>query len=189
MFERFTVQAGEVVRRACNETAALRDSHVGTHHLLLSLLHEDAGIAYTVLHEAGIDQQRVRADIERLTRSRSIALSDEDAAALKTIGIDLDAVLSRIAESFGPVAPVPESRRGWWAQWRDGSRFGPRAKKVLELALREAVRLRHNDIGAEHILLGIIREGEGLAAKILIDAGLTLDGLRRQVLAALDKAA
>lgn len=190
MFERFTVEAREVVTRARDEARGLRHRRVGTEHLLLALLDERAGIAYRVLHSAGITDDRVRADIRRLVGSGSNLLSDEDAAALKTIGIDLDAVLSRIEETFGPVAPVPEppgSRRG--LRGRGGGPFGPRAKKVLELSLREAIRLRHNYIGSEHILLGILREGDGLAAKILTDAGVTIDGLRRQVVAALDKAA
>ena len=67
--------------------------------------------------------------------------------------------------------------------------FTPRAKKVLELSLREALALRHHYIGTEHILLGLIREGEGLAAEVLVLHGVGLDDLRRRVLAALGKAA
>jgi len=192
MFERFTRAARDVVRTACDEAESLGHRRVGTQHLLLGLLREEDGVAYAVLRDAGMSRERVHADIERLVGSRSGILSDEDAAALKTIGIDLDTVLSRIEESFGPVAPVPaapEPRRGLFGRVRDAGRFGPRARKALELSLREAIRLRHNYIGTEHILLGILREGDGLAAKILTDAGLTLDGLRRQVLAALDRAA
>jgi hypothetical protein len=68
-------------------------------------------------------------------------------------------------------------------------RFSARAKKALELSLREALRRGDNHIGAEHILLGLIREGDGLAAKILTDAGLSLDTLRTEVDRALDAAA
>jgi ATP-dependent Clp protease ATP-binding subunit ClpA len=60
---------------------------------------------------------------------------------------------------------------------------------VLELSLREALHLKHSHIGTEHILLGLIREGNGLAAKVLTDAGLNLDDLRTHVLDALDRAA
>jgi hypothetical protein len=63
--------------------------------------------------------------------------------------------------------------------------FTPRAKKVLELSLREAVRLSHNYIGTEHILLGLLREGEGLAAKVLTEAGLDLADVRREVVSVL----
>ena len=67
--------------------------------------------------------------------------------------------------------------------------FTPRAKKVLELALREALRLRHHHIGTEHILLGLLREGHGLAALVLTEAGVDLDDLRRRVETALRTAA
>jgi hypothetical protein len=67
--------------------------------------------------------------------------------------------------------------------------FTPRAKKVLELSLREALALRHHYIGTEHVLLGLIREGEGLAAEVLVLRGVGLDDLRRRVLSALGNAA
>ncbi|MBF8189570.1 Clp protease [Nonomuraea sp. K274] len=60
--------------------------------------------------------------------------------------------------------------------------FTPRAKKVLELSLREALQLRHNYIGTEHILLGLIREGEGLAAQALVDCGADLADVRQRLL-------
>ncbi|PZG05647.1 Clp protease [Nonomuraea aridisoli] len=60
--------------------------------------------------------------------------------------------------------------------------FTPRAKKVLELSLREALQLRHNYIGTEHILLGLIREGQGLAVQALTDAGADLADVRQRVL-------
>lgn len=67
--------------------------------------------------------------------------------------------------------------------------FTRRSKKVLELSLRESIRLGHHYIGSEHILLGLLREGDGLAVQILVGAGLTLDDLRRRTLRALDEAA
>jgi len=67
--------------------------------------------------------------------------------------------------------------------------FSRRAKKVLELSLREAMRLHHDYIGTEHILLGLLREGEGLAARILADSGVRAGDLRHSVLAALGKVA
>jgi len=63
--------------------------------------------------------------------------------------------------------------------------FTPRAKKVLELSLREAIRLKHKSIASEHILLGLIREGEGLAMKIMVEAGVDLEGVRREATASL----
>jgi ATP-dependent Clp protease ATP-binding subunit ClpA len=91
--------------------------------------------------------------------------------------------------------PRPETLPGHAVQPHRQREPGPhlpftrRSKKVLELSLRESIRLRHNYIGSEHILLGLLREGDGLAAQILCGAGLTLDDLRRRTLRALDEAA
>ena len=195
MFERFTAQARQVVVDAHQEARELDNPRIGTEHLLLALLSPDAGIAHSVLHGAGLDRARVRADIRRLVRpSSSVALGAGDAAALQEIGIDLDAVRSRIEEVFGPGALDPPrlpSRRRLLRRWRhrDSLKISPRARKVLELSLREALRLRHHHIGTEHILLGLLREGNGLGALILTRAGLTPDPLRRETLAALEKAA
>lgn len=205
MFERFTKQAREVVVRAQEEARDLGHPYIGTEHLLLALLNPDAGIAHSVLHEAGVNRTQVRAEVKRFVHKGSEVLGDGDAEALQEIGIDLDAVRARIEEAFGPGALTtatcpPRRRRGLLGRLRRrpvmGGRlqgahrpFTVRSKKVLELSLREAVRLRHNYIGTEHILLGLLREGNGLAAKVLADAGLDVEVLRRQTLAAIRKAA
>jgi ATP-dependent Clp protease ATP-binding subunit ClpA len=190
MFERFTQQSRDVVVRATEEAELLRHPLVGTEHLLLALVDEETGVAHTVLHRAGLDRPKVRAEIERLLAAPATRIFDaQDAEALKSVGIDLDAVLARIEESFGPEALAsvpPASRRGFL---RGRPRYGPGAKKVLELALREAIRLRSRRIGTEHILLGVLREGKGLATRILVDAGVTLDELRRQTMTELGRAA
>lgn len=204
MLERFTPAARGAIEQAAREADApnSRPRPVETEHLLLALLSEDAGIAYGVLHDAGLTAERVRADIERLTGSPSPAgiLSEEDAAALRTIGIDVSAVLARVEESFGPGALDPEdgnidrqapkrgllARRGRPNQGR--SRFSERGRKVLELSLREAVRLHHDYIGPEHLLLGLIREGDGLAMRIVTEAGLSPAELRTTTINALSVA-
>jgi len=204
MFERFTTAARSVVLRSREEAQALHHGHIGTEHLLLAMLDEGAGGAYRVLHDAGVERELVRADIERLLGKPSKLLGDEDAAALKTIGIDLDAVLGKIEESFGAHALEelrPSERRGLlrrgliWVedtarQGRgDGTGFTVRAKKVIELSLREAIRLGHNYIGTEHLLLGMIRDGGGLATKVLTEQGVSLDDLRQAAITALRRAA
>ncbi|MBO0867140.1 MAG: Clp protease [Micromonosporaceae bacterium] len=183
MFERFTTPARETVLRAKVEARELDSSVTGTEHLLLALLHQDAGLAYAVLRDAGIDAESVRAQVRR-SASRAALLGPEDAAALRQIGIDLDAVLARIEDSFGPDAldrvgppPAGPGRSGRRRRY-PATGFAPRSKKVLELALREALRLRHRYIGTEHILLGLIRDGHGPAAEILIRGGVDLAGLR-----------
>jgi ATP-dependent Clp protease ATP-binding subunit ClpA len=196
MFERFTDHAREVVLGARREATDLGHSYVGTEHLLLALLAPGSGAAGVVLREAGLDHDRVRADTDRLVSASTNALGAEDAAALEAIGIDLDAVRAKVEESFGPGAlkPTPPAIRGFLFRNRGGEpggvpRFTGRAKKVLELSLREALRLHHNYIGTEHLLLGLLREGDGLAARVIHDAGIDFDDLRRHTLAALDQAA
>ena len=93
------------------------------------------------------------------------------AKALESLGISLEAVRSQVEEIIGQGGSSPSGHIP----------FTPRAKKVLELSLREALQLGHNYIGTEHILLGLIREGEGVASLVLEPAGLTLDGAREAV--------
>jgi len=95
------------------------------------------------------------------------------AKALESLGISLDAVREQVEQVIGrgqqqaPLGHIP---------------FTPRAKKVLELSLREALQLGHTYIGTEHILLGLIHEGEGVAAQVLIGLGVDLNRARQQVI-------
>jgi ATP-dependent Clp protease ATP-binding subunit ClpC len=97
------------------------------------------------------------------------------AAALGRLGVSLDAVRAKVEETIGPAQIEPTGAGG-------SPPFTPRSKKVLELALREALQLGHNYIGTEHILLGIVREGEGVAARVLVDLGASLQATRATVL-------
>ena len=190
MFERFTQHARETVVTAREESRELRHRHIGTEHLLLGLLAAEGSVAHRVLTANGVTAERVKADIQRIVTTPGKLITDEDAVALRTVGIDVDAVLARIEESFGPDAlrdPAPEER-GLFRR-RSRSRITPRAKKTLELALREAILVKDKHIGTEHLLLGIVREGTGLAAKILVAEGAPLDRLRQQLLAEMGKAA
>jgi len=183
VFERFTSAARAVVLRARQESEDLRCGHVGTEHLLLALAAPEAGSTHELLRDAGLDAATARKAIPRLARGAQRPLGPEDAQALESIGIDLDAVLRRLEQSFGPDAlrpPPPAPRRGLLRRRRPpGSRFTPRARKTLELALREALRLDDRTIGSEHLLLGLLREGQGMGARVLADAGVDLAALRR----------
>jgi len=92
--------------------------------------------------------------------------------ALESLGISLDAVREQVQEIIGQGQQAPTGHIP----------FTPRAKKVLELSLREALQLGHNYIGTEHILLGLIREGEGVAAQVLVKLGADLGRVRQQVI-------
>jgi ATP-dependent Clp protease ATP-binding subunit ClpA len=198
MFERFSTQARNVVILAHDEARRLGHAYIGTEHLLLGLLDPGSGVAYTVLSGAGLDRERVRTEIARLVPTGNGPLGEDDAEALQAIGIDLPTVKAKIEEIFGPGAldpPCPPPRRGLLRRRRparpSGGRvpFTARSKRVLELSLREAVSRHDTYLGTEHVLLGLIREGNGLAAKVFTDAGLRLEDLRARTIAALDQAA
>ncbi|MBP7902740.1 MAG: hypothetical protein RLZZ87_861 [Actinomycetota bacterium] len=94
------------------------------------------------------------------------------AKGLESLGISLDAVRAQVEEIIGQGQQAPSGHIP----------FTPRAKKVLELSLREALQLGHNYIGTEHILLGLIREGEGVAAQVLVKLGADLNRVRSTVI-------
>ena len=94
------------------------------------------------------------------------------AKAMESLGISLEAVRAQVEEIIGQGQQAPSGHIP----------FTPRAKKVLELSLREALQLGHNYIGTEHILLGLIREGEGVAAQVLVKLGADLNRVRQQVI-------
>ncbi len=93
------------------------------------------------------------------------------AKALTSLGISLQAVRQQVEEIIGQGQQAPSGHIP----------FTPRAKKALELSLREALQLGHNYIGTEHILLGLLREGEGVAAQVLVRLGADLNRVRHQV--------
>ena len=93
------------------------------------------------------------------------------AKALESLDISLESVRGQVEEIIGQGAKPPDGHIP----------FTPRAKRVLELSLREALQIGHNYIGTEHVLLGLIREGEGVAAQVLVKLGADLARVREQV--------
>jgi ATP-dependent Clp protease ATP-binding subunit ClpC len=94
------------------------------------------------------------------------------AKALESLGISLDAVRQQVEEIIGRGQQAPSGHIP----------FTPRAKKVLELSLRESLQLGYSYIGTEHILLGLIREGDGVAAQVLVRRGADLNRVRQEVI-------
>ena len=94
------------------------------------------------------------------------------ARALAALGISGEAIRGKVEEEVGMAGTSPTS----------SPPFTPRAKKVLELALREALQLNHSYIGTEHILLGLVREGEGVAAVVLVNLGADPLRVRQEVM-------
>jgi len=140
VFERFTEAARRVVALAQDEAVeTLKQSHIGTEHILLGLLREGEGLAARVLESSGITLERVRGQLAR------------------TVPAGENVTSGRIP-------------------------LTPRAEKVLEHAQSEAHSLGHNYIGTEHLLLGLTRESEAAATRILLDLGADPQKIRSEVI-------
>ncbi|MFF0306685.1 Clp protease N-terminal domain-containing protein [Streptosporangium sp. NPDC004379] len=180
MFERFQGDARQAVVGAQENARRLNHRVIGPEHILLGLLDRPQSLAARVLARHGLDHDRAYREVARLAPPPGGGL---DAEALETIGIDLSAVRERVEAVFGPGALDRGSARGR----RPGGHipFSPRAKKTLELSLREAVRLKHGHISDGHVLLGILREGQGVGARVITGAGIDTETLRREITAEL----
>jgi ATP-dependent Clp protease ATP-binding subunit ClpA len=177
MFERFTADARQVVVRAQEEARELHSGHIGTEHLLLGLIDQPGSRTAAVLIAHGLTREVTVAAVRAATGA-----GDLDAAALGAVGIDLDAVRDSVEAAFGPGAlDVPRGK----GSPKGHIPFTPRAKKVLELSLREAMALKSKSIADGHVALGLLREGEGLAAKVLADRGIDTGTLREEIRTAL----
>ena len=184
MFERFAEEARAAVVEAAVEAEGLQHGWIGTEHLLLGVLDAPRSRGARVLVARGVTGEWVRGEVERIVGRGE---PDIDADALATLGIDLDAVRERVERTFGPGALAARPGRRRRSCIGDRRPFTPRAKKVLELSLREAVALGDQAIRTEHLLLGLVREGDGVAARILAAKGVTrevvLAGLARDAAA------
>jgi len=143
-FAKFTVRARRVLRFSREEALRFQHNYIGTEHLLLGLVRENGGIAGAVLHNFGVEINKVRSAVEFI-------IGRGDRGVSGTLG------LTR------------------------------RIKKVIELAADEARRLNHDYIGTEHLLLGLVREGEGIAAGVLQSLGVSLEKVRTKTLKALNQ--
>jgi ATP-dependent Clp protease ATP-binding subunit ClpA len=188
VFERFTDRARGSVVSAQEEARELHHPYIGTEHLLLGLLRDSASVGYQALDRLGVRHDDVRSEVVRVVgEGRPPALAETDAEALRLIGIDIDEVRRRVEETFGEGAlePVVRGRRRRRRRGCVSSAgripFTPRAKKVLECALREAKTLRHDYIGTEHILLGLLRVPDGLAAGMLAERDVSDEQVRTVV--------
>jgi len=157
MYERFTDRARKVMQLANQEAQRFNHEYVGTEHILLGLVKEGSGVAANVLKNLDIDLRKIRLEVEKIVQ-------------------------------YGPAQPPqPSTIRkvlGFaWGKYPDRSPpETPRAKKVIEYAIAESRILNHNYVGTEHLLLGSLREQEGVAAQILMNLGLKLEDVREEVL-------
>lgn len=159
IFNRFAGETRRCVEAAVEEARMLGHDSVGDEDLLLGILRADEGVAADALSSLGVTLEAMREESEGM-------LSD----ALSSIGISLEDIRRETGEAFD--MSIPDDRR---------IPFSPRAKKVLERALREAVRLRDNHLGAEHVLLGILGSEDGSALKMLGRSGVSPEALEERL--------
>ena len=174
MFERFTRNARRVVLQA-HEVARRTDAdEVLPAHLFAAIVEADGILAVHVLEDLGAPRTDLRQVVRDLTGQHPAGLSEDDAEALRVLGIDLDEVIRRIDSDLGGI-PEPAGAR------HSRPRFSTGAKKVLELSLREAIRLGDGFIGTEHVLLGLIRTGDDVVLRTLAAFDVSPDDVRRAV--------
>jgi ATP-dependent Clp protease ATP-binding subunit ClpA len=207
MFERFTGGARAIVVQAQKNAWRLGHPYIGCEHLLLAAA-ATAEPASAALREHGVTPEGVETEIVHLVglgRAASL-FSASDREALASIGIDLDVVRARIEAAFGPDAftrggshkplrPRPAARKNPVALLRRARRgghhqhatsghlpFTPRAKKSLELSLREAEARHDNYIGVEHLTLALVGMKDGAVPPILSALGTSQATLRAAIL-------
>jgi len=167
MFERFTKRARRVVEQAHVHALAATAGDVRPEHLMMALLEDEESLAVRVLASLEVPAGSLRAALDARRAQYVDGLDEEDAEALRLIGIDLDEVVRRIDRNLGGGAT-----RGRKPRFSRGS------KKVLELSLREAIALRHNYIGTEHLLLALARIDDRVVADTFAALGVEHDRLR-----------
>jgi ATP-dependent Clp protease ATP-binding subunit ClpA len=176
VFERFTNLAKRSLTYAQDEAITLRHDFIGTEHLLLGLVRVREGVAGELLHSYAITLERARAEALRVLEAAGVPATGgrEATEALAAIGIDVDEIRRRADDTFGP---------GRFYFPRPG--FTMRAKTVLELALREAEALGHDAVGPEHLLLGMLTEGEGVGVQVITALGVDPATLRPVIISRL----
>ncbi|MDJ1130525.1 Clp protease N-terminal domain-containing protein [Streptomyces iconiensis] len=167
MFERFSKEARAIVIGAQEEARSLGHERIGTEHLLLAALRHPAQPGPATLVRLGVTVTSCRAAVAAVVAGEGGELGPEDAEALRTLGIDLEEIRRRADSSFGSGA-LDAPRRG-----RSGHiPFAARAKKVLELSLRETTARNDRRIGTEHVVLGLLRMDDKITLSVLDRLGI-----------------
>jgi ATP-dependent Clp protease ATP-binding subunit ClpA len=181
MFERFTKEARAVVRLGADSG----EPKTTPDHLLLAVAAID-GTGQRILASYGVTEAALTAAI----RGGPAGLTQDEISALREVGIDTDEVFRRLEATFGPGALDESASTRPRRRGRIGGPFDQRAKKVLELSLREAIGLGHKEISTAHLMLALLRQGvsEPLQA-VLAEHGVDYDDARKRARTELDGAA
>ena len=188
MFERFSRNARVAVVLAQEEARELNADEIRPEHLLVGVLQSAGHDLSGVLGGYGLTADAIRARLVAAGASGDESF-DDDADALRSIGIDLRAVRDSVARTFGEDAFDNALRKSGRRRRRRGHiPFTRSAKKALELSLREALAHKDNGIGCEHLMLGILRGGDKFTLG-LITEHVYASQLRGAIIELLDKAA
>jgi excisionase family DNA binding protein len=170
LFDKFTERSRKVLTFANEEAGSLGHNYIGTEHILLGLVHEGEGVAALALIRSGLSLEGVR---ESMLRVIAQSITKNDSPGVK----------SQVKTAMQNILGAGQTADG--AARRN---MTARATKVIELAVGEAHNFGHHYVGTEHILLGILSEGEGLAAKVLVkESNLQLEAVRSLVLTILQE--
>jgi ATP-dependent Clp protease ATP-binding subunit ClpA len=167
----FTPRAKRILELSWDEARGLKHNYIGTEHLILGLIRENGGVAIRVLMSLGIDLHEVESKVRRLIQDSTGTSTGKPPGAT----------------SLASQCPLCGSEGKWDKDFCSNcllllaSERGERAAKVINLAQEEARRSGHNFIGTEQILLGILWEGTGKAAKTLNSFGIRLEDTRNEV--------
>jgi len=153
-----TPRAKKVIELSMDEARRLNNHYIGTEHLLLGLVREGEGVAMIALEKLGVSKERIHEQVLQIvSRSQSYQQSPQIRKPSEPV--------------TGPAMSMDELTQ----------RFTERARKVFELTHEEAARFNHNYIGTEHLLLGLVKEGDGIAARVLANLGVQLPKVRSAV--------
>ena len=194
MFKRFTREGREVLVRAQEHARRLGHCWVGCEHLLLGVADSQTPVG-AVLRARGLQPDELDEAIVAVVGACPGPGSNDDKVALAALGIDLDEVCRVVEASFGPgaleeVARRRRSHRNWHRLRRRAATgtsctprppFTPKAKRGLELALRESLRLKHDHIGVEHLALALLLRDDTAAWKVVLHLGAAPGELRREI--------
>jgi ATP-dependent Clp protease ATP-binding subunit ClpA len=179
-----TPMTRKVIELAVEEARRPNHYRIGTEHLLLGLLGTEDGIAAWALSNLGVDRERVRAEMARLPAEDG-PKAEPGLANAPTFAPDAPRLQWQPEASAEPGKPrswpEPEAPTGGGGQRDRFDKFTQRGRTVLALAQEEAQRFNHNYIGTEHLLLGLLREENGVAARVLLGLGLELGKVRSAV--------
>jgi ATP-dependent Clp protease ATP-binding subunit ClpA len=172
VYDRFTELTKRAMVGARDAAAALGHDFIGTEHLLLGLA-QTAGVASEALRAHGVELGQLRDETVRELAAEGVPATHGQAAkdALSSLGIDVAEIRRRADENFGQDAfkyPRPA--------------FSVQAKEAVKSSLQQAIELGQQRIDTEHLLLGVLAEGDGVAIRVLATLGVTAEALRQSVL-------